>query len=212
MVRTIDAGGSTLAGESKHEGLVAIMNNSHAREVSELVDQHGEMVFATAYRILGNSADAEDVYQDVFMKLVRGWERILGSGTVREWGAYLRVVTTRRAVDILRRRNRRKHIGVEWVEQLEGPKGTNPRAIVMRNEMANIIRRALARLPKKESRVFCLKYFEGLSYEQIAGQAGISVDSVGVLLHRARKHLRKLLDPSMLHSIEPTPVADQPAA
>ena len=188
------------------------MNNSHAREVSELVDQHGEMVFATAYRILGNSADAEDTYQDVFMKVLRGWDRILGSGTVREWGAYLRVVTTRRAVDTLRRKHRRKHIGVEWIEQLEGPKGTNPRTIVMQNEMANIIRRALARLPKKESRVFCLKYFDGLSYAQIAGQVGISVDSVGVLLHRARKHLRDLLDPSMLQNTEPTTVADQPAA
>lgn len=188
------------------------MNNSHAREVSELVDQHGEMVFATAYRILGNSADAEDVYQDVFMKLVRGWDRILGSGTVREWGAYLRVVTTRRAVDTLRRTHRRKLVGVEWIDHLEGSKRTNPRTIIMQNEMANIIRRALARLPKKESRVFCLKYFEGLSYEQIAAQAGISVDSVGVLLHRARKRLRELLDPSLLKNIEPTAVADQPAA
>lgn len=192
--------------------MAVIMSNDHAREVSELVDQHGEMVFATAYRILGSSADAEDVFQEVFMKVLRGWDRIVRSGTMREWGAYLRVITTRRAVDVLRRTKRRKHVGVEWIEHLAGPDGKNPRQIVMQNEMANVMRRALAKLPKKESRVFCLKYFEGLSYEQIAGQVGITVDSVGVLLHRARKRLREILDPSLLQHNEPTTVAGQPAA
>jgi RNA polymerase sigma-70 factor (ECF subfamily) len=55
------------------------------------------------------------------------------------------------------------------------------------------LREALARLPARQAEVFCLHCLEGWSYHDIARELGASVDSVGVLLHRARKHLRALL-------------------
>lgn len=65
----------------------------------------------------------------------------------------------------------------------------------MRNELAPLLRRAISSLPKRESTVFSLRHFDDFSYEQIASQLGISVSSVGVILHRARKRLRDVLTP-----------------
>jgi RNA polymerase sigma-70 factor (ECF subfamily) len=65
----------------------------------------------------------------------------------------------------------------------------------MRNELAPLLRRAMATLPRRESVVFSLRHLNDLSYEQIAGQLGITAGSVGVILHRARKHLRAALHP-----------------
>ena len=85
------------------------MAEKRAKRVEELVERHGRMVFATAYRILGVAEDAEDVLQDVFMKVLGNWRSRPNLDAVRDWGAWLRVAATRRAVDVLRRNRKREY-------------------------------------------------------------------------------------------------------
>jgi RNA polymerase sigma-70 factor (ECF subfamily) len=64
-------------------------------------------------------------------------------------------------------------------------------------ELSEQLRTALGRVPSKQAEAFCLHCLEGWSYQEIAQQLAVSVDSVGVLLHRARKRLRQLLGVSL---------------
>jgi RNA polymerase sigma-70 factor (ECF subfamily) len=162
--------------------------------VGELAERYGGMVFAVAYRIVGNAEDAEDAMQEVFVKLLR-----LGgpSGGARDWGAYLKTMATTAALDVLRRRRGRTALPVEWIEQMPGPEGHGPRETAERRQMAQLLRGMLARLPQREATVFGLRYFEDLSYEAIADQTGINAGQVGVILHRTRRKLLELLKPLM---------------
>ena len=171
------------------------MNSDRAEQVAELVDQHGRMIFATVYRILGNAEDAKDATQEFFLKLLKIGDGRLNSKPVQDWGAYLRVAASRSAVDHLRRGRKRQESSLESIDDLEAPDCQNPRRVAMQKQQAALLRNALRSLPKREARVFTLRYFEDFSYEQIAQQMKVSVDLVGVLLHRARGRLQKKLEP-----------------
>lgn len=174
------------------------MHTDRKKRVAELADQYGPMVFATAYRILGNADDAEDALQEVFLKLLGGWWDRLKAERIRNWGGYLRVTTVRIAIELLRRRRRRGEEALTIVEDRADPSAADPRALAIGSERAGQLRSALARLPKREARVFALRYFEESSYEQIAEELGLRVRRVGVLLFRARGRLRKILKPLAL--------------
>jgi RNA polymerase sigma-70 factor, ECF subfamily len=188
------------------------MQELHMPDLTELVDEHGRMVYGTAYRILGNREDAEDVFQEVFLKVARLRGRRLRVVVVREWGAFLRVMATRRSIDVARRnRMRARVVGVDWIEELEAPAGENPRQAAILRERADLMRQAVAALPKRESLVFSLRYFDDLSYADIAEHLGTTVSAVGVLLFRARKHLHAALEPVLTTNRTLAGITVQPA-
>ena len=153
------------------------------------------MVFATAWRILGHADDAEDALQDVFLTVLRTSRRRNGLTEVRDWGAYLRVMATRAAIGILRRRKRYRRDGGELTDDMEAPSGEDVRGTAIRRERAALLRQALRRLSERDARVFALHYFEDLPYETIAAEMRLKVNLVGVILYRARHRLREILEP-----------------
>jgi len=171
------------------------MNDEHAEWLAELADRQGRMVFATAYRILGCAEDAEDVLQEVFLKLLASRNRRSKAEGVRDWGAYLRVMAAHCAVDLLRRRSKWKGEDMELCEEMPAPADHNPRRLAIQHQRARLLRQAVSTLPKRDARVFALRYFEELSYEKIAQQTGLNINAIGVVLYRARNRLREILEP-----------------
>jgi len=161
---------------------------------AELAERHGRMIYTAAYRIVGDADDAEDVLQDVFLKLLRTESVLLRRDGVREWGAYLRVMAVRCAVDYLRRNGKRSENAAE-LEQLVVPADDNPLRLAEQKQMAARLRQALKSLSEREAQIFALRYFEELSYEEIAAQLELNATHVGVALHRARQRLREILQP-----------------
>jgi RNA polymerase sigma-70 factor (ECF subfamily) len=149
-----------------------------------IVRTHGPMVFGTAWRILGHAADSEDVVQDVFLEAHR-----LQEERVRNWGGLLRRLATYRALDRLRQR---KHTCSLEQELRVGPE-EEPEAAAIGRELAQRLRQAITQLPEREGTVFCLRYFEDLSYQQIASTLDISAGAVAQALHKARAKLETLL-------------------
>ena len=144
------------------------------------------MVFGTAWRILGHAADAEDVVQEVFLEAYRG---LNSTGPIRHWGGLLRRMAACRALDRLRQRR-----GTQALEGLSLPsREENPEQAAVGKELAQSLRRAISQLPEREAEVFCLRYFEDLSYQEIADALHISSGAVGVALHKARAKLEALL-------------------
>ena len=155
----------------------------------EILARDGPAVWRAAFRIVGNHADADECFQEAFLA---AWE-VARRGPVRNWYALLERLVTARAIDRLRRRLRRgPHEAVANWDALPGP-DTQPSKAAEDAELSSRLREALAHLPPKQAEAFCLQALDGWTYAEIAGHMEESTDSIGVLLHRARKQLRLLL-------------------
>jgi len=156
----------------------------------EVVEQHGQVVWKTAYRLLGNHADASDCFQKVFLDAVQVARR----EPVRQWPALLRRMATARALDLLRDRYRRRSCSEPMTAAAEAIADTPlPEQEAEAAELSEHLRLALTRLPACQAEAFCLRWIEGMSYEEISERLEVQSNHVGVLLNRARKRLRQLL-------------------
>jgi RNA polymerase sigma-70 factor (ECF subfamily) len=157
----------------------------------EIVRRDGPAVWRTAYRLLNNSADADECFQEAFVAALEVSRR----EQVKNWRALLLRLTAVRAVDRMRERYRRR--SREQIADWNALAGDEPPPSqgAEEAELAQRLRDALAQIPAQQAEVFCLHGLEGWSYQEIAEQLSLSINTVGVLLHRARKRLRELLAP-----------------
>lgn len=169
--------------------LVTEPPNSPQTELETLFRAHHDRVFRTAYRITGSAADAEDVLQTVFLRLVKGIETYDLSENA---GAYLSRAALNASLDLMRSRSRAKSVGLGEVEAgaLES-RFRSPEAEHADRELQTLIRQAVAGLGKTAGEMFALRYYEGYDNQEIARMLDTSQMVVGVVLHRARTKLRK---------------------
>jgi RNA polymerase sigma-70 factor (ECF subfamily) len=154
-----------------------------------ILSQDGPAVWRTAWRVLGNRADADEVFQETFLAAVE-YSR---DHVVNHWRALLQRLATARAIDRLRQRVRRKiH---EMPLPADHPEDSTPQPpqAAENAELSDKLRSALAEIPPRQAEVFCLFHLDGWNYPDIAEHQAISTDVVGVWLHRARGRLRELL-------------------
>jgi RNA polymerase sigma-70 factor (ECF subfamily) len=155
-------------------------------------DEYAPVVYRTALGVLSNQAQAQDVMQDVFMRLWRhpdGFDA--GRGSL---GNYLRLMARSRAVDVWREgqvagraRDRLRVLAVGGGDRRdEGP----PVAAELRRDRA-IVLRALARIPDVQRQAIVMAYWGGLTAEEIAASSGVPV---GTIKSRIRLGLMKLRD------------------
>ncbi len=155
-----------------------------------ILAEHGRLVWQKAWRLLGNHADTSDCFQDVFVSAMECAKR----QEVRNWPALLRTLTNARALDRLRSRIRRRDHFDEPADI--GTLASEERSPAQRaesNELTDHLREALSQLPAQQSEAFCLRFFEGMSYAEIAVELHITSNAAGVLIHRARGKLQSLL-------------------
>lgn len=170
------------AARELHERLGSVEAGDTAA-LGELFAEFGDLVYRAALRLTANAADAEDVTQDVFLRLrgaVSGF-----AGPAESFQGWLRRVAVRQALMHLRRGRRRREVSVEGVASLMA----SSTGILERLT----IETALARLSDEHRTVFLLKEVEGYGHAEIAELLGISIANSEVRLHRARRQLRDLL-------------------
>ena len=156
-----------------------------------LAHDYGRLVFNAAYRVLGDASLAEDVQQDVFLRLVEA-----RTGKVESWPAYLVASAVRGAIDTLRHQKRWGRLMRVWAGQQADTSASAEQAGIA-NERGQRLRAALARLPRREAQCFTLRYFENLDIGEIAQALALSENNVNVTLHRARRRLEAQLgDPA----------------
>ena len=147
-------------------------------DVADVYARHYEAVFRAALRVTGNPADAEDVVQTVFLRLLSRSEH---EDADRRPAAYFRRAAVNAAVDVLRRR-------AVHAEAAYG--GWAPDAAVESPLLKERLRRALATLPDEDATLFLLRHVEGLSIEELSGLFQLEKNNVAVRLHRIRLRLR----------------------
>jgi RNA polymerase sigma-70 factor (ECF subfamily) len=153
-----------------------------------IVKEYGPAVWQTAYRLLGNHADASDCFQETFVSALGFCRR----QRVRNFSALLTRLATARAIDQLRRRFRQVQSKTDFSDctSIESESAC-PHQQAEQKELAAEARQLLSELPPQEAQVFCLRYVNNMSYREIAEQLGMTTNSAGVLLHRARARLRE---------------------
>ncbi|HEV7992577.1 MAG TPA: RNA polymerase sigma factor [Gemmatimonadaceae bacterium] len=162
---------------------LAALARGEEAELSALYAEFGDLVFRTARRLTGNREDAEDVTQEVFVKLALAVAGFTGDFT--QFPAWLRRIAVRASLMRLRTGRRRREMDTEDVAALVSASD----AVLDRLS----IEAALQRLSVEHRTVFLLKEVEGYDHREIAELVGISVANSEVRLHRARRHLRELL-------------------
>jgi RNA polymerase sigma-70 factor (ECF subfamily) len=162
---------------------IARASAGNREALGELFVEFGDMVFRSAYRLARSSDDAEDVTQDVFVRLPRA----LGgfAGTSENFGGWLRRIAVRQTLTHLRSGRRRREVTVEGVANLFAASDDAVNRLT--------IDAALARLSDEHRLVFLLKEVEGYEHREIAELLDISIPNSEVRLHRARRELRELL-------------------
>ena len=166
-----------------------IVKPQPAGELETLFQTHHGRVFRTAQRITGSAADAEDVLQTVFLRLVKTPEAYDLS---RNPEAYLSRAAINASLDLLRSRSRSKSVALDDAdEETIAGRGRSPEALHADRELQTLVRQAVARLGKTAGEMFVLRYYEGLDNKEIAVLMETSPLVVGVVLHRACTKLRK---------------------
>lgn len=153
-------------------------------DVASLARQYGSTVFRAAWRVLGARAAAEDVQQQVFLRLIESPPR-----NVESWPAYLTTVGTRLAIDHLRRQRRFRLLAPLW--KSDEPEDS-PVEDAEREEASRFLRGALARLNSRDAYCFVMRHLHGLAPAAIGTALGISENHVSVSIHRARKALEAM--------------------
>lgn len=166
-----------------------LVTNQPASELETLFQAHHGRVFRTAQRITGSAADAEDVLQTVFLRLVKNQADYDWSHNPE---AYLSRAAINASLDLLRSRTRARAVGLEdaGVDSIASS-FRSPEAVHADRELQTLVRQAVARLGKTAGEMFVLRYYEGFDNKEVASLMKTSPLVVGVVLHRARTKLRK---------------------
>jgi len=160
-----------------------LMSAVETEDVAALARRYGPTVFRAAWRILGSRAAAEDVQQQLFLRLIES-----PPAAVQSWPAYLTASATRLAIDALRRQHRWRLLAPLWKSE---PPDESPADDAERAEAARFMRRALARLNPRDAACFVMRHFHGLAPAVIGAALDMSENHVSVAAHRARKALEK---------------------
>lgn len=148
---------------------------------NQIVQLNAAKVLNSAFRVLGNLADAEDVSQEVFAEAFRKWE----SSPVQQWTGILRRMAVCRAIDLLRSKKSFDPLTEEVVDHV----GVDPVENAIASELEQRLRKAICCLSERESQVFCLMYFEHQSSKSISQSLDISPGAVATALSKARTKL-----------------------
>jgi RNA polymerase sigma factor (sigma-70 family) len=156
----------------------------------EVVRMHSARVYRLAYRLTGDRHDAEDLTQEVFVRVFRSLSTY-APGTFEGW---LHRITTNLFLDQARRKSRIRFEGLadDAAERLPGREPT-PAQAYFDTHLDGDIEAALAALPPEFRAAVVLCDIEGLSYEEIAATLGVKLGTVRSRIHRGRGQLRAAL-------------------
>ncbi len=158
--------------------------------LGELYDEHGSHAYSLALRIVGNTSDAEEIVQDVFLHVWRQAEKYDPTrATVTGW---ILMLTRSRAIDRLRARKARPALESRDLEWGHEP-GDNQEVAVIAQEAATRVKAELEALPHAMRQAVEMAYFDGLTHSEIAEQLREPLGTVKTRLRSALLRLRATL-------------------
>ena len=177
--------------------LISGIKNRDENAFKEFVDQNQELVVNVCNSFLHNRDDAQDVSQEVFIKVYHSIDSFKGDSKISTW---LYRIAVNKSLNFLRSKKRRNIFSS--LDLLLEDKNSNPaenipdqeedaESKVSNNEQVNEMFSLIDQLPDKQKTAITLNKLEGLSYREISKIMNISVTETGVLINRAKKKIQK---------------------
>lgn len=162
---------------------------------AEVYERFGSMVFQIACRMSGDPATAEDLSQEIFLRIYKYLERFKGRSSLKTWVYRVSINCCRSRLGRRARRGRAfVDVDDERFDQMPAAvESTDSR--VARREDQEMLGRALAQLPIKFREAVILRDIGDLAYDEIATVLGVRIGTVRSRIARGRDRLRSLLDP-----------------
>ena len=171
---------------SDHELLLQVAAGSQ-RAFAVLVERYSAKIYAHVLTYLKNASRSEEITQDIFLKL---WETRADLPGIDNFPGYLHVITRNRTISELRKKLEAfNEAGAEDVEDVQ----LNPGLQMEYRQLSDILLRGIDLLPPRRKQVFRMSRFDGMSYERIAAELGISKGTVNEHIVEALLFLRSYL-------------------
>ena len=175
--------------------LMGLVSTGDDRAFEDLVERHQRLVVGTVGRMLGSHSDAEDIAQQVFVRVWKNAKRYEPRAKFTTW---LLKITRNLVFNELRRRSRHPAVPLqsdsdEEERTFKDEHAIAPDASLLDQELQEAVDAAIAQLPETQRMAVILRRYEELSYEEIAEALEQSVSAVKSLLFRARTELRENL-------------------
>jgi RNA polymerase sigma-70 factor, ECF subfamily len=165
----------------------------------ELVRVYHSTIFHVAYRMLGDSGDASDVVQEIFLKVFRNINGFKGESALKTWIFRIAFSEILNRLRWWKRRYRQSTISLDDDQNGENTgyqlsdSGPTPEQALESKEQDVAIQTALAKLTSEHRSIIVLRDIEGFSYTEIAEVLGVSIGTVKSRIARARADLKKSL-------------------
>jgi RNA polymerase sigma-70 factor (ECF subfamily) len=156
----------------------------------ELVHKHTRAVLNLVFRYLGDASRAEDVAQDIFVKVYRARMKYEPKAKFSTW---LYRIAVNHCLNEIRAGKSRPSLGAPVNDLLEHPSAEDPDARIHRQELREAVKAAVDALPDNQRMAVLLSRYEDMSYDQIAETMGLSLEAVKSLLFRAKENLQRAL-------------------
>ena len=155
--------------------LIESFRNGDEKAFNLLVVRYQERVYWAARRILGSHEDADDMVQEVFLRVYRKLHTFRGSSEFFTW---LYRITVNLSLNASRRKKIADFFHIDALHDTQPAEVDNPETLLMRREEQSLLDRAVTLLPEKQKAVFTMRYHEGMKFELIASILGRSVGGV----------------------------------
>jgi RNA polymerase sigma-70 factor (ECF subfamily) len=176
------------------------VRDDDAQAFAELVELYHHRLVTVMHHLVGNTEEAEDLAQEVFLRVFRGRKKYHPKAKFSTW---LFTIANNLALNILRTRQRKPTIplnlrdsgplGPRPAEQLVLDRADAPDDRIQKREMADIVKQAIETLNERQRIAVVLNKFEDMNYAEIAEVMGLTTKGVKSLLSRARENLRIVL-------------------
>lgn len=164
--------------------------NGHTHALGVLYDRHSGLIYGIAFKVLGNAQEAEDLTQDIFLKLANQLSYDPKRGSLR---TYLAILTRSRAIDRVRSRRTAQKSMQRLQREPSNAAASVPMDEIFQQELSQEMRAALDQLSDHQQQILKMAYYDGLTQAKIAEQLDTPLGTVKARARRGLIELRRAL-------------------
>ncbi len=161
------------------------------RGMRMMMDKYQQRLFATIFKLVGNTEDAADVLQNCFIKAYRAIDSFERKAKLYTW---LYRIATNESFTFLRKKKKNRAIGLEEVPGIAAQMSSSES--IEQEKIETFLQKAIESLPEKQKMVFMLRYYDEMPYEQMAKQLDTSIGGLKASYHHAVKKVETYLKES----------------
>lgn len=184
--------------EENEQNIIDRICRGDTAAFQRLVERYKKKIYFLAYDILGDHHEAEDISQEVFIKVFRSLRNFRRDAKMSSW---IYQITANTCIDALRKKKSKPQVNLEYFNHVSlqdnlaggGTRVQNPELSAEASIMQHKIQNALHKVTPKERTVFVMRHYNDLKIKEIAETLQVSSGTVKSLLFRALKKLRKEL-------------------